>query len=241
MPRTRLYAPGAGSAQIVLSDEDTLGVRKTLRLQPGDCVACFNGDAIEYQYQIEESRRREIHLVKISSAPNPADNLPDAITFIAATKGKTKDRIARDLPPLGVTKIVFYRADRSICQPQLDAQPRLQKIAIEACRQCGRSTIPEIAIFDDSLPEVFSAEQIDPGQSLLFWERSSPAGDWRQNEYRQTAALIFGPEGGFSPEEIEWFLSKNIPIASLGRRILRAELAAVVGTAWMQIHRGIIF
>lgn len=239
-PRTRIYATNAGHPQLALTDDDSLGVRRTLRLQPGDWIACFNGDGNEYLYSIADSSRDCMNLSLESCESNPCDDIPPTLVLIAATKGKTKDRMVRDLPPLGVSRIVFYRADRSICQPQLDAQPRLQKIAIEACRQCGRSTIPDVMVIDSSLPDVFENEGIDASLTILFYEQSQQTDDWKQNEYRENAALIFGPEGGFSNEEIEWFRSINIPVASLGQRILRAELAVVVGTTLMQSHRGLL-
>lgn len=239
-PRTRLYVPDAGRTHLILTDPDSLGVRKTLRLQTGDNLACFNGDGMEYIYRMEDSTRNQFQLSFLQSAPNPADDIPPTWIFIAATKGKTKDRMARDLPPLGATRLVFYRADRSVCLPSLDAQPRLQKIAIEACRQCGRSTFPVVEVMEDSLPIVYERESIDPLHSLLFWESIDSGNAWKQNKYPQTAVLIFGPEGGFSEEEIRWFQSQNILLASMGRRILRSELAAAVGTALVQSHRGII-
>jgi len=239
-PRTRLYVPDAGRPHLILTDPDSLGVRKTLRLQTDDVLACFNGDGMKYFYRVEDSSRNRLQLSFLESAVNPADEIPLTWIFLAATKGKTKDRMARDLPPLGATRLVFYRADHSVCLPSLDAQPRLQKIAIEACRQCGRSAIPIVEVMNDPLSIVYERESIDPIHSLLFWESMNPSDDWRQNQYAETAALIFGPEGGFSEEEIRWFQSRNIPLASMGRRILRTELAATVGTTLVQSHRRIL-
>ncbi|MBN2326334.1 MAG: 16S rRNA (uracil(1498)-N(3))-methyltransferase [Candidatus Omnitrophica bacterium] len=239
-PRTRLFSVNAGQSHLILEDADSLQVRRVLRLQQGDWIACFNGDGMEYVYRIEDSNRRALTLSLQSSAPNPRDDIPPAAVLIASTKGKTKDRIVRDIPPLGITSIIFYRADRSVCRPQIDAQPRLQKIAVESCRQCGRSSIPEVIVSEKPLSDLFQSAAMRPAESLLFWENAGPNAEWRPGDYRHSANLIFGPEGGFSGEEIAWIQSQNIPAASLGSRILRSELAAVVGVVLLQSKRGLL-
>ena len=238
--QTRLFASEAGLPQLTLLDEDSLGVRRTLRLQSGDRIACFNGDGMEYVYEMNESSRNSLRLSLIHTQTNPRDPIPKTCLWIAATKGKTKDRMVRDLTPLGVTRIAFYRADRSVCLPQPDAQPRLQKIAIEACRQCGRSTIPSISVLDINLPMLFASEKISPSQTILFWEQCNSSFPVTLPAVQDEIALIFGPEGGFSEKETQWFQSIPLPIATLGKRILRAELAVVVGTTLFQSARGLL-
>ncbi|MGC9328793.1 MAG: 16S rRNA (uracil(1498)-N(3))-methyltransferase [Candidatus Hinthialibacter sp.] len=239
-PRTRLYARDAGQSHMTIYDAESLHVRRVLRLQTGDWIACFNGDGMEYIYRIEESNRHDLILHLQSSERNHRDDIPPTTVLIASIKGKTKDRIARDLPPLGVTQIIFYPADRSVCRPQIEAQPRLQKIAVESCRQCGRSTIPEVIISEKPLPELFQSAAMHPAESLLFWENAGSGAEWRPGDYQQSVNLIFGPECGFSEGEIAWIQSQNIPAASLGPRILRSELAVVAGVVLLQSKRGLL-
>ncbi|MFB3788200.1 MAG: 16S rRNA (uracil(1498)-N(3))-methyltransferase [bacterium] len=238
-PRTRIHVPGAGESLLFLEDADSLAVSRTLRLQPGDPVAGFNGDGMEYHYRVVQATRGRLTLELERSEPNPRDQLPSTTIFAAATKGKGKDRAARDLPPLGVTRLVFYRAGRTIGEPSEAATPRLQKIAIEACRQCGRSTIPAVDVRKHSLPELYQAGEFSSRQTLWFWEAAGDTDPWSSLAPDGPLALIFGPEGGFSPEEIAWLQSLGIPVAALGRRILRAELAAVVGLTLVQARRGL--
>ena len=239
-PKTRLFTPVAGISLLVLNDADTMGIVRTLRLKKNDILCCFNGDGMEYAYQVEEAAKRELTLSLNESHPNERDSLPFTRILIAATKGKTKDRMVRDLPPLGASEIAFYRADRSVCLPQEDAQPRLQKIAVEACRQCGRSTIPEVKVIDKPLKDLIESEGIPPSRCLLFWEKCEESVAWNEMEFSDNLTLIFGPEGGFSEEEMEWIRQTGIPLASLGGRILRSELAVVVGTTLAQARRGVV-
>lgn len=160
--------------------------------------------------------------------------MPETTVFISAVKGKNKDRIVRDLPPLAVTRIVFYYAERCVSRPETDQQPRLQKIAVEACRQCGRSTVPIIEIFDKPLREVVAIDQ----PSILFWENETNK-SLLPNLASGPLQLIFGPEGGFTHDEIGWAMQAGIQLSSMGPRILRSELAAAVGVTLIQDRRGV--
>lgn len=240
--RTRLYAPQAGERLLILADSDTLDVKRALRLAAGDKVACFNGDGYDYIYQVENSSKRDMHLALERSFVNEADRLPETWVFVAATKGKTKDRIARDLPPLGATRIVFFHAERSVAQPEKHQEERLQKIAIEACRQCERSTVPRVEVTDASLPRILANESNFPNfpkQKIFFWERAED-GTVTPRVGAGPLALIFGPEGGFTAEEVHWMQSQGFMPAGLGKRILRSELAVVVGMTKIQGTRGLI-
>jgi len=238
-PRTRLFVPAAGEPFLDLCDRDSLAVRRALRLRKGDAAACFNGDGREYEYGVESSKPTSLLLRLENSHPNPRDVLPECSVFIAATKGKSKDRIVRDLPPLGATRIVFYRAERSICRMMDDPDGRLPKIAIEACRQCGRSTIPRVVVEDASINDFFEKEKWPPDRVVFFWEEAESIPSFRVPNDRSPLILIFGPEGGFSPEETDFARRQGFQFGALGSRILRTELAAVTGLVLAQAQRNI--
>jgi len=266
-PRTRLYTPNAGAPTLNLSDPDSLAVRRSLRLAAGDFVACFNGDGREHLYRIESSIRGGLYLIWEKSFANPLDFLPETRIFIAATKGKTKDQIVKELTPLGATMIAFFTAERSVCRLESHALDRFRKIAVESCRQCGRSTIPAVEIYDRSLLELCGQPGLFPQQTLLFWEgessvnsenrvgetsfspstgnldpamnRKAVLSPLRISDPEQPVALIFGPEGGFTGEEINAARDAGFSFCTLGLRILRSELAVIVGVTLAQVQRNL--
>ncbi|MGI6455788.1 MAG: RsmE family RNA methyltransferase [bacterium] len=236
IPSTRLYHPEAGNPFIHASDEDTLAVQRVLRLRTGERVICFSGDGMEYFYLIEAVESRALCLSLLESQPNARDPRRQLTVCIASTKGRTKDRMVKDLTPLGVSRIVFYEAERSVAKPEPKQQERLWKIAVEACRQCGRSTVPQVDSIPAGLPELWAQEQFNPKQVILFWERAAVEPfSLPFPEGAQT--LLFGPEGGFSEAEIAFLQGQSLQTASLGRRILRSELAVVVGVTLVQAQR----
>jgi 16S rRNA (uracil1498-N3)-methyltransferase len=238
--RTRIYAIDSGISTIVLDDSDSLSIRRSLRLSKGDCVCCFNGDGKNYIYSISESTSKQVILHLDSIQDNSADSFPDTNVFIASTKGKTKDRIVRDITPLGVSTIYFYQADRSIAKPSQDSFDRLLKITIEACRQCGRSTIPEVLLHDKPIIDLYNDREISACNTIIFLEGAVDSNVQIKECSDDSMNIVFGPEGGFSPQEKELFKQKGFPTASLGPRILRSELAVVVGLTVIQQQRGLL-
>ena len=237
--RTRLFTPHAGETSLILTDADSLAVRGARRLKPGHRVACFNGDGREFVYTIDSCQRDSIVLTLVESDPNPCDEIPETTIFMAATKGKTKDRAIRDLTALGVTRIVFYRSERSICQPQNSMEPRFRKIAIESCRQCGRSTIPKIDALDRTLIDWFTSSEMPPWPTILFWEDAKESDTLSLANPHNPVTLIFGPEGGFTESEIKAARKHDAIVTTLGSRILRSELAVVTGTILVQARRNL--
>ncbi len=203
-------------------------------MKRGEQVECFNGDGVSYLYTVSEADKDGLFLELTGQFNNPNDVLPELRIFVSAIKGKNKDRIVRDLPPLGVTHIIFYHADRAVSRPEANQQARLQKIAIEACRQCRRSTVPEVAIPKQPLQDIVDCSV----QTIIFWENENQSG--LPNSLSQTPIqLIFGAEGGFSESEIAWAADSGLQFASLGPRILRSELAVNVGVVLVQDRRGL--
>ena len=116
---------------------------------------------------------------------------------------------------------------------------RLAAIAVSAAEQCGRLTVPALddriafASLLDTAPKrrpLFLADETGAGN--LITQISLP-------EMAQGWALMIGPEGGFSDEELDLARrTPNLTSIDLGPRVLRADTAAVAGLAVLQSHLG---
>lgn len=233
--RTRIYHPNAGLPELIADDPDTLGVAKTMRLKQGDLFGCFNGDGKEYLYKIESIEKRLLTSTLRSSEENPRDPKQELTILLASTKGKTKDQMVKELTALGATNIMIYHAVRSVSIPDESKTEHLQKVATEACRQCERSTIPTVTIASCFLHQL--DENLFDNQLICFYEKANSGELPQVNENKSALTLVFGPEGGFTNEEIEFLQNHNANLCSLGRRILRAELAVSVGATLVQFQR----
>ena len=159
--------------------------------------------------------------------------LPLGVTIaVGLPKSDKLEFITQKTTELGAQAILAYPAQWSVTK--LDAkkaakkQERLQKIAKGAAEQSKRLMIPETAILGNlkALTDLF--DQYD--QVLIAYEESAKAGETAafvdrlsQLQSGQNLLVIFGPEGGLSPEEIETFTQLGAVKIGLGPRIMRAE------------------
>jgi 16S rRNA (uracil1498-N3)-methyltransferase len=231
---------------IKLSLEESKHLRDVLRLREGDEVSVFDGEGKEYSCRIEKPGRgkdpAELTVTGGSEPPAPESKL-DLTLAIALLKGEKFELAIQKATELGVNKIIplqTLRSDVKIKKPREAAKKeeaakkieRWRRVALEAVKQCGRARIPEI-----TAPMEFS-EFIkgDRAFTLFFSERGgqSLSGLDVPKAGMDKVTGVVGPEGGWDASEIALAETAQIPIITLGGRILRAETAAIVVTALLQ-------
>ena len=211
-------------------------LQRVLRLREGDTVTLFDDAGIEHQGVIVSLSPR-VATVRITASAAPARESPLAVTlYQGVPKGRKMDLIVEKATELGVVGIVPFVSTFGTASVATTAskRERWQRIALAAAKQSGRTTIPEIAT-TLTFPEVLmAAAAMD--RALLFFEDAGatplPAGDDAPTP--ATAAVVIGPEGGFSADEVTRALNGGIVVCGLGPRVLRTETAALVATALVQ-------
>ncbi len=168
---------------------------------------------------------------------------PELWLIQSMLKGDHFDMVVEKATELGVSTIVPCVSERTIKMGI--NKDRLQKIAIEASEQCGRRDVP--AIFDITSLQNAVSNYIQSNNGLLYVcnaggksveavkkeitralsSRSSQSASSKSKQNK--VAILVGPEGGWSPKELEYFESNKISSISLGDNVLRAETAAIVG------------
>ena len=155
----------------------------------------------------------------------------DLTIAFALLKGDHNDLIVLKGTELGVGKFIPFLSERSIVIPKEETDNRLlrlRKKAEEGAMQCRREVIPDVAEyarFEDIL-------KMKADHKLLAYEGMAGVSDDLWNfaskiEKRQNVLVVIGPEGGFTHEEARLALDYDFELVSLGRRILRAETAAI--------------
>jgi 16S rRNA (uracil1498-N3)-methyltransferase len=232
--RRFLIDSGAVGETAFLSEGEAAHARRVLRVKPGDrAVLIDRGGAL---YEAEFSEVGERVSARILS------RLPDARPQVALTlyQGLPKfdklEFIVQKAAELGAARVVPVRMSRSVVK--LDAeegrrkQERLQKIALEAMKQCGRAERLEIlepVKFEGALA-MFRAEEL----MLMPWEEAKGfrLGDaYAEKPDARSVGILIGPEGGIAPEEVRAACEADAVSVTLGPRILRAETAAVASMA----------
>lgn len=212
-----------------LADGQAHYLANVMRLAEGDIIRVFNGEAGEWRAAIRKISRKAAMLETVAQtrAPEPE---PDAWLCFALLKRQKTDLVVEKATELGVSVIQpIITARTNADHVNLD---RLRAIAIEAAEQCERLHVPEI-------------REPKPVMKLMAdW----PARPLFVADERRTAALpapvpgpcalMIGPEGGFTDQELEAIArTPLITRVSLGRRILRAETAAIAGLALLLAAR----
>ncbi len=192
---------------------------RVLRAKIGDSLTVFNGTGLEAKGIILEVSEVQ---VTVQLEPAVQSNLepPQAITLaIALLKADKLSDVVRSATELGVSSIQLLITQHSEVK-EIGSQKleRLRRIATEAAKQCQRNIIPKvlepIPLSSLSAPAIVA----HPHSSLLPREGVS---------WDAPFTIVSGPEGGFSSAEISLLEQKGIVRVTLGRRILRAETAAL--------------
>jgi 16S rRNA (uracil1498-N3)-methyltransferase len=199
-----------------------------MRRGPGDVVLLFNGRDGEFSARIETVQRHGASLCVEHRTRAQASELDLWLAF-ALLKRDATDLVVQKATELGVAALLPVLAERGNTHRM--NTDRLTAIAIEAAEQCERLTVPELRA-----PRPLATLLSDwPLDRRLF------AAIERSTARRIAAptcgprALLVGPEGGFSPAELDALRSHPfVTPASLGPRILRAETACIAGLALLQ-------
>ena len=230
--------------KMTLKGSDARHIRKVLRLEPGDGIGLFDGLGAAYTARIDNFVRDGIVVEVLSSAPAVTDSPVQIIIAQAFLKDKKMDGVARQLTELGAAKWIPFFAERSIPTPDrrrlAGRLERWQKISREALKQCKRGRLMAIEPVGTMQDVLLQARSCDV--KILFWE-NQPQSLNRLAADPQGAApegifAILGPEGGFSPAEVEAAVAEGFLTAGLGPRILRAETAAIAAAALLQFLFG---
>jgi 16S rRNA (uracil1498-N3)-methyltransferase len=160
----------------------------------------------------------------------------------AYPKGDKLDDILRQATELGVHSLHVVYTTRSVPKSRDDRahtrMDRWKRIVEEAARQCGRSDVPTL-YGPTSLETALQSQTPDVTLRLVAWENATqPLLNVILSTQPGATAVIAGPEGGLTPEEIALCASFHFTAVSLGPRILRAETVAPALLAILSTLRG---
>lgn len=200
---------------------------KVLRAQNGEKATLFNGQGGEYEVELVDVAKKAAS-VKVTQF-NPANRTPkfQALLGQVMSKGDRMDYAIQKAVELGVSEIQLLTSDRCEMRLKYDRDQKKidhwQGIAIAACEQCGLNIVPKI-LAPISLEKWLETDL--PTTKLVLAPNKDEI-DVLTNATPDIALLI-GPEGGLSEEEISASNQKGFINWCIGERVLRTETAPVV-------------
>jgi len=226
------------NGSIELPSDTAAHVVKVLRGRPGDALILFNGDGSEHLCAIESIRGSTVR-VGIGEARPVNRESPLQITLVQAIpRGDRMDFVVQKATELGVSRIVPVLSARSVVRlNERQHESKVQHwrgVAVSACEQCGRNRVPQI----DAPLEIIDHLGAESGISVrLLLDPETASGAPAQVPPRSVEVTV-GPEGGFSPQELDAMRIAGLKGIRLGPRILRTETAALVALTWLQTRLG---
>ena len=216
---------------IRIKGDDAFHIARSLRMAEGDTVTVCDMHGVEHTCRLTRIRDEECECEILESKSGETEPPVHITLYMAYPKGDKLETVVQKAVELGAARIVPFESSRCIKRPKAEKADkntvRLQRIAEEAAKQCGRSRLPEVAkpiSFDAMLAEANKADlpifcyEGDGAQSLKQILSSS------DGEVK-TIAVVVGSEGGFSLSEVEAAREVGARIVNLGPRILRCETA----------------
>jgi 16S rRNA (uracil1498-N3)-methyltransferase len=234
----RFYSPDArAGARVSLPDDEAQHLTRVLRLGPGTAVVVFDGVGGEFDARVEQASKGGGVTLRVGAPRAPSAREPRvAVTLAQAVlKADKMDDVVRDAVMMGVADVhplVTARSEVTLASlVRSRRRDRWQRIAISSAKQCGRAVVPPIAEPADFRSLVWRPPAGATERRVMFVEPSASSaahGIGSLNGAIPGAALVLiGPEGGWTPEEIERGQG-TCELLTLGNRILRADAMPLV-------------
>jgi 16S rRNA (uracil1498-N3)-methyltransferase len=236
----RFHAPDARSGVTIrLPADEGRHLARVLRLKAGDRVAVFDGRGTEFDGVVEHVLGDAVDVRVGASKAVPSEPRVALTLAQAVLKGDKMDDVVRDAVMMGVAAVQPITTARSeVSRATLERahrRERWERIAVASTKQCGRAVVPPIFDVLDvaALPDAIAARRL-PAPALLLVEPSAattvPALRDLDVTPPREAMLVIGPEGGWTPAEIDTLGGSCRPIR-IGSRTLRADAMATVAIA----------
>ena len=235
--RLFVQAPLDAGVSLIMEEQHVHYLRNVLRQSEGDRVEVFNGRDGQWQARIAVlDRRGGSFMVERRTLEQTPDDGPWLL--VAAIKRARLEMIVEKATELGASRILPVTTLRTNAE-RLN-RDRLGAIATEAAEQCARLTVPEIG----AITPLATLLKDWPGDRRLYLLDETGGGVPMARAFAahpdgQGCALLIGPEGGFDQSELD--AMRILPFVNaldLGKRILRAETAALAALACYQAIAG---
>ena len=235
MPRFFVNINQIDDEFVTICGEDAHHISRSLRMAVGEHITVSDMEKYEYDCVLEIFADTYVKAKIVAKHISQIESPVRVHLYQALPKGDKLDFIIQKSVECGVYDITPFESSRCVVKVKKDAEDRKterrNKIALEAAKQCGRGIIPNVKqsiSFEQMLNEAATFDAV-----LFCYEGlgTKPLGtvlkDIRNKVNVHDIAIIIGSEGGFSEEEASMAKEKNFYSIGLGKRILRAETAAI--------------
>jgi len=233
---------GAIGGSCVIAGSEARHILKVLRMGRGDAFVLMDRAGNRYSAIIESVKGEEVVVKLEERLPVPESPVLEITLCQAVLKSSHMDYLIEKTSELGVRRVLPFTSERTVVKIDASANKvrRWADIAISAAKQSNRGVPADVTppvSFHDMLKQYKDADCL----KTILWEREDSR-DLKELMRPSAPGMHFigmvGPEGGFSPDEVSEAVDSGFIPVSLGRRILRAETAAITLVAVVQYEWG---
>ncbi len=243
MRRIRLTPPPQADGMVTLAPSEARYAARVLRLRVGDEVAAFDGQGQEWHLRLTAVTPDGVQAQLITAAPATGEPPPLILGQALPKKSSNMDLIVEKCSELGLTTLTPLYTERTVAREAPSRTEtkllRWRRIAEAAARQCGRRTLLDIRS-PEPLSDFCAAHQAALTK-IICWEEESRCGIRDILETPMPTgpvAVLVGPEGGWTEQEVAQARETGFVTVSLGPRILRTETAAVTLVSLIRYAQG---
>jgi 16S rRNA (uracil1498-N3)-methyltransferase len=225
----RFLLPPSEWQSAELTGDEARHLSQVLRIKPRDMITVFDGCGRRAPAEVLTASRDHVSL-KLGDPHTPPPLHPEITLAQAIPKGKNMDLIVQKSVELGISRIQPLVTRNTVVQPGEGKSEKWRRNALEACKQCGQDTLPEIA---DPLPfDRWLASLTEGNENLGIIASLAPGAmpireTLRQHAGTKAVTLLVGPEGDFTSEEVAAAIAAGFLPVSLGAIVLRVETATL--------------
>lgn len=239
--RIHVELPLVAGIEIELPENAANHLARVLRLGTGDSCVLFNGDGHDYAARLVEVGKRVVRVV-IGDRIAIGNESPLQLSLLqGVARGEKMDLILQKATELGVASLHPLYSQRSEVRLDGDrADKRLahwRAVVVSACEQSGRARVPDVAM---PVPLAQALSALLPGNARrLILDPDADASLSRITlDPSHPIYLAVGPEGGWSPQDIEQLHAAGFGGVRLGPRVLRTETAGLAAISALQALHG---
>lgn len=225
--------------QVKFPRETAHQILRVLRLKSGHEVAALDNRGKEYRVELTSVEAGAVEGVVRSVSDCQAEPAVKMVLYLCLTQREKFEWMLQKCTEVGAAGFVPVIAARSLVQRGAghdEKHERWKRILKEAAEQCGRGLIPTLTAPQDFAGALALAQNHPVKLMAYEGEQTTPLTSATGLADAHEVALLIGPEGGFTTEEVGQAVRAGFTPVTLGRRILRMETAAVVGAA-LVLHR----
>ena len=239
----RIYCKSVSDQDSIfdLDQSQSNHISKVLRLRIEDKVEVFDGNGATAVCKIIEINRTIVILERITEIAVSDPAHPKIVSLLPVIKKDNLHFMVQKLTEIGVSDFIFYKPDlidQSIAKKDLKKiLSKINEVVINACKQCGSNFIPSVSALE-SLESAINSLNTNDHEIYAFDLNASDVFSLDKINIQKNICIITGPESGFSEQEINSLIKKDIKIRLLKNNILRAETAPIVISSLLQNHFG---